>query len=208
MDRLRLEFLVFALSLPLVACSDDSSSSSTSNGGSSGSAAVGGAGSGGGGSTGISPATLFPLASGNSWTYDVTLSTADTLCEAGTHQVTATGPATYEGKQAFAVTDLCGGADAHFAIENGEVSEWVEGFWATALKAPVEEGPTWITDGTSTFSWKKAGSVTVAAGSFQNCWERSSSDQLQFTKTFCPEVGLVKATTAGRTAELTAYAVP
>lgn len=201
---MRFHAALFALAVHLLACSEESEPSAKGEG--TGGSVSGGAG-GAGGQGGAQPASLWPLAFGNSWTYTVTLSTPDTLCEAGTRVVTATGPSAFEGKQAFAVSDVCGGADGHYAVEGGEVLEWAQGFWADSLAAPLEEGTSWVTDGTSTYSWKKAPTVTVPAGTFRDCWERTSSDALQFTKVYCPGIGLARATTAGRTAELTEHTV-
>jgi hypothetical protein len=193
-----------ALCLSALACSDPASPSNS--GGQGGGGGTGGFG-GSGGSTGtpgaLQAAELLPLANGNSWTYDVTITAAGSFCQSGTRSVAATGPQAYQSKQAFAVDDVCDQA-VYTATEGGDVYEWNGGFWAKSLPSPVQEGYTWVTDGVGDYSWKMQGSVTTPAGVFSDCWLRDASDALTADKTYCKGVGLVRWDQPGRTQVLTA----
>jgi hypothetical protein len=56
------------------------------------------------------------------------------------------------------------------------------------MKTPVADGATW-----SSYRWQSVGSITVPAGTFQNCWRRvlvtaTAEDYVEF----CRGVGLVR----------------
>jgi len=173
---------------------------------------MGGQSGGSGGLAGAAPAglqaaELYPLTSGNSWTYDVTITAVGSFCKGGMHEVTATGPESYQNKQAFAVTDVCANQPVYTASEDGNVYEWNGGFWAKALSSPVQEGSTWSTDGVGDYTWKMQGSVTTPAGTFSDCWKSDASDELTADKTYCTGVGLVRWDQNGRTQVLTTYSL-
>jgi hypothetical protein len=196
-----------ALGLSALACSSDPASPSSSGGqGGGGSGGAGGSGGSAGTPGALQAADVLPLANGNSWTYDVTITAAGSFCQSGTRSVTATGPQSYQSKQAFAVGDVCD-ADVYTAAEGGDVYEWNGGFWAKSLSSPVQEGYTWVTDGVGDYSWKMVGSVTTPAGTFSNCWMRDASDDLTADKTYCKGVGLVQWDQPGRTQKLTTYSL-
>ena len=76
------------------------------------------------------------------------------------------------------------------------------------LKSPVEEGCTWQTTldvTTYTYTWHEIGTVTVPAGTFDDCWERTTEGTTQYL-TYCRGVGRVSGGTSGTlTSELVDY---
>ena len=157
--------------------------------------------------TGLQPAELLPLQPGNTWTYTVTAKVDVPACIEGVRVVTATGgPTEFEGRQAYTLTSLCQDQDTRMALDDGEVLEWIPNFWARALPAPVEAGFTW-SSGAGRYTWTDVGSITVPAGTFSDCWERTSADPLVQTNTYCAGVGMVRADEQGHEAVLTSYVV-
>ncbi len=158
-------------------------------GGSSG-AAGGSAGSGTGGTTGPDM-RIDPIELGHAWTYDVTITGVYPLCKAGIQTGQVLGKKDVGGKPAFQVQSLCPAAGvSSYNVEGDRVLVYYGGVWLLALDAPVQEGHSW-TNGTSTFTWHKEGTVTVPAGTFDDCWTaRDESGQDSYT-TFCRGVGPV-----------------
>jgi hypothetical protein len=151
---------------------------------------------------------IWPLAAGYTWTYDVTTS-GYPACTNGssTAAVLAAGP--MDGRQAFQVSSFCAGfGDSWVSTRGDEVDTDYMSTWIIALGAPVAEGQTW-SNGTSTFTWRSAGAVTVPAGTFQDCWKATQNVSYTFEQTYCRGAGLVESVLqdlagGGWTATLTA----
>jgi hypothetical protein len=63
------------------------------------------------------------------------------------------------------------------------------------LDAPVEEGHTWTYSfggAGPQFVWHDAGTVTVPAGTFTNCWARAYVSQSLARFIYCRGVGLIE----------------
>ncbi|MCC6554805.1 MAG: hypothetical protein IT372_17660 [Polyangiaceae bacterium] len=178
--------LVVAPFLFLLACGGDDSAG---GGGTSQTTTSGAGGSGG------APAPLFPLAVGLRWTYDVAQVGAGSACAAGQHQAEVVGSGTLAGKQSFNMTTWCaGGGDAgQYAPGAGdEVFFFYMAEWLTLLSTPVEEGHTWDYVNTS-FTWHDAGSVTVPAGTYDDCWTMTQNVEYTAYTTYCRGVGAVRS---------------
>ncbi len=157
-----------------------------------GSAADGGDGSGGenaGG--GPSAEAIDPIAVGNAWTYDVEELGSFPLCPSGSHTAETLAESQLDGKTAFEVSSLCANAASSFYAVDGDVVQVnYQGTWVLALDAPVEEGHTW-SNGVSTFTWHDEGSVTVGAGTFDDCWRATQNVSYEAYTIFCRGVGPV-----------------
>lgn len=181
--------------------------------GSSGAAAVAGAaGSTLGGSAGMpgaaggGPVTatdLLPLAVGNSWTYSAT--TLSSGCDMP-NQVDVISLEPYEGKMAFQLTDSCfDTGPSWLSVVDGTIQQFADE-WRISIGAPVAEGSHWTYNPSVELEWRSAGTVTVEAGTFQNCWTRATvARPTDLERTYCPGVGRVLDVRAGARSELTAY---
>jgi len=71
------------------------------------------------------------------------------------------------------------------------------------LDTPVEEGHRWQDSVGRSLSWHKAGSVTVPAGTYHDCWERRLASATENgAVTFCRGVGQVRYSMSSYSAEL------
>jgi hypothetical protein len=184
------------------------SAGSTSAGaaGTSSAGAGAGGGSAGGPATGT-PVQLLPLAVGNRWTYQVTGGGAS--CADGPHDATIDGMATEGGEQAFEFLDYCKEAQpAYLRYSGNEVLEYA-GEWARSLAEPLQEGYSWMFTGNYQLEWHSVGTVTVAAGTFDNCWQRlvTSMGNAVGNRTYCPGVGPVKSSYTTGEASLVSYSL-
>lgn len=199
-----------ALALTSIACGggrdpDDSNPDDATGGqsGSGGSTAAGGSpGSGGesstGGSTGqtFAPAELFPLAVGNTWTYEVTEKTLGACVSDPSETVAST--VDIDSVTAFNLTSACfdreEGDYSILAVNGAEIVQQMGGTWETTYATPLADGHSWtIASGVYTFTWEQVGQVTVPAGTFEDCWRRPITPESESTEntTLCRGVGPV-----------------
>jgi hypothetical protein len=184
--------------LAAVGCGDDAGETgNASQGASRGEPAGAGGGSGSGGSSGSGEGAgrpddrIDPIAMGRAWTYQVEELGAFPLCPSGIHTGSTISEGEVHGKHAFEVTSLCANVDSSFYAVDGDVVQVeYQGTWILALDAPVEEGHTW-SNGASTFTWHDAGSVTVPAGTFDDCWVAEQNVDYDAYTIFCRGVGPV-----------------
>lgn len=144
-------------------------------------------------STGSGPDDrIDPIEVGHSWTYDVEELGTFPLCPSGSHTGETIGESELDGKHAFEVTSLCANAESsQYAVEGDVVFVNYQGTWILALDAPVEEGHTW-SNGSSTFTWEDEGTVTVPAGTFDDCWRATQNVAYEAYTVFCRGVGPVR----------------
>ena len=165
----------------------------------------GGVSAGGGGD--VIPTQLLPLAVGNRWTYQVT--GGGTNCADGMHDATIVGMATQGGEQAFEFRDFCKENQPSYLRDSGDEILEYQAEWARSFAAPLQEGYSWMFTQNYQLQWHFVGSVTVPAGTFNNCWQRlamSMGDTLG-SRTYCPGVGPVQSSyTTGQTS-LVSYAL-
>jgi hypothetical protein len=135
---------------------------------------------------------IDPIAVGHAWTYAVTELGTYPGCPAGTSTATALTVGTKDGKAgAIEVQSLCSAAPPSWYTVDGDVVQVdVAGTWVLALDAPVQEGHTW-SNGVSTFTWHDAGTVTVPAGTFDDCWTATQNVSYTAYTIFCRGVGPV-----------------
>jgi hypothetical protein len=187
----------------LVACGGSSDTepgaseaTSTSTGASSGAGAGNTTGAGSGGSSadggGAADDRIDPISVGHDWTYDVTEIGDDPACPSGSHTGKTLSEGTFDGKDAFQVSSLCTGyPPSYYAVDGDVVEVNYMGTWLLALDAPVQEGHMW-TNGASTFTWHDEGTVTVGAGTFEQCFRATQDDAGWDAYTiFCRGVGPV-----------------
>lgn len=196
-DELRIAGLVLAL-LGTSACG--SSDGFSGSGGSAGaaaasggtSAAAGSSGGGSGGSAGTPPdldQQIDPIAVGRKWTYDVEIYGVYPLCQEGIHSGQVLSEKEVGGRHAYQIQSLCPAAGvSSYAVEGDRVWIYYSSTWVLALDAPVEAGHTW-TNGASTFEWESSGSVTMPAGTFDDCWTARENVAGESFTIFCRGVG-------------------
>lgn len=149
---------------------------------------------------------LAPLAVGNWWTYQL----AGQDCGSG--QATSSIDYTQQigGRTAFALRFFCEPlVPDRWLLHNpgGQlVDRWDddEDEWARVIDEPLQEGHSWDSLDDTTFTWQYAGTVTVPAGTFDDCWTRLGDPN---DATFCPGVGRVRDMASGYSAELVDYDV-
>lgn len=169
-----------------------------------------GDGDGDGDGTMPTPASLdlLPMAAGNAWTYDITPIDACPVYGSPFTQV-MTGPVEIDGKSAYEIeTDFCSAAQRQVATDDGQILE-NQGTWIVELATPLQEGTNWDGVVGESFTYTSVPTITVPAGTFTDCWERTVVQALgtRNNNTYCPGVGIVKAEAEGFLAELSSYAV-
>lgn len=134
---------------------------------------------------------IDPIALGHSWTYDVTEVGTFPLCPSGSQTAETVAEVEKNGKTGLEVTSLCANAQSSiYAVEGDVVFVDYLDTWVLALDAPVEEGHTW-SNGISTFTWHDEGTVTVPAGTFDDCWRATQNVAYEAYTIFCRGVGPV-----------------
>jgi hypothetical protein len=175
---------------------------SSLGGSSSGTAgASGNAGANGGGA--VVAADLLPLADGNNWTYSAEEDIEG--CTMANH-LQVTGPESYEGRMAYRLVDSCSPDSPSFvSVIEGRIEQFSKQ-WDVTLGMPLAEGTTWQYSVSTTFTWQAVGTVTVPAGTFENCWKRVAMSQANAThRTYCPGVGRVLDERGEAKSELVSY---
>lgn len=113
---------------------------------------------------------IDPLEVGRTWTYEVAQFGTYPACPGGMHAGSAVGSSVIGGRQAIEVQSACANAGAaYYAVSGDLVQLYAQGTWITALGTPVQEGQSW-SEGSLMVTWHSAGTVTVPAGTFQDCW--------------------------------------
>lgn len=134
---------------------------------------------------------IDPIQLGYAWTYDVSILGTYAICKAGKSTGKVIGQKTVAGKNAFQVLSFCPGAGtSNYAVTGDKVEIEYQGAWILALDVPVEAGHTW-SNGVTNYVWEDAGSVTVPAGTFTQCWNAKESAVPSNVTTFCRGVGPV-----------------
>ena len=134
---------------------------------------------------------IDPIVVGRRWTYDVTVFGTYPICTSGSHDGVVTGEKMLDGKRAFQVQSFCPGlGTGNYAVSGDVVQYDYMTTWVLALDAPVAEGHSW-TNGVDTFTWHSAGSVTVPAGTYADCWKATQNVAYESYTVFCRGVGPV-----------------
>jgi hypothetical protein len=134
---------------------------------------------------------IDPIVVGRRWTYDVTVFGTYPICTLGSHDGVVLGAMMLDGKRAFQVQSFCPGlGTVNYAVSGDVVQYDYMTTWLLALDAPVAEGHGW-TNGVDTFTWHSAGSVTVPAGTYADCWKATQNVAYESYTLFCRGVGPV-----------------
>jgi hypothetical protein len=138
-------------------------------------------------------ARLLPLELGRTWTYDVSTFGDFPVCSPGMHDDAVLGEVQQDGRAAFEVSSFCPAAGTSIISVDGDIVElWVQGGWIRVLDVPVEEGHMWSSTGAIQYVWRDAGTVTVPAGTFDDCWRREQIVSYTAYTVFCRGVGAVR----------------
>jgi hypothetical protein len=136
---------------------------------------------------------LLPLEPGRSWTYDVTTFGTTPVCSSGEHTEAVLEAVDVEGRSGFEVSSFCPAAGTSVLAVEGDVADLLyQSDWIRVLDVPVEEGHTWTSTGPIEYVWRDAGTVTVPAGTFSDCWTREQIVAYTAYTTFCRGVGAVR----------------
>lgn len=135
---------------------------------------------------------LDPIEVGRAWTYNVQVIGLYPACENGLGVATTLSKTQKDGKTALKVQSLCKDAGTfEYAVENDRVYYHHLGAWRLATDEPVVAGHTW-SDDTYDYVWENAGTMTVAAGTFTDCWTARRQLPYDSFTTFCRGVGPVQ----------------
>jgi hypothetical protein len=135
---------------------------------------------------------IDPIEVGRAWTFDVKVLGYYPACANGTYQATGVKAETVDGKQAIYVSSFCPSSPGfHYSVDGDNVWSHYLGEWITSLVAPVQEGHTW-TDGYLDYEWESKGTVTVPAGTFDECWSATTVASYTSYILLCRGVGPVR----------------
>ena len=184
MERPVLKRLLFVLA----ACSSTPAAMTSPDGG-------GGSNSGSGSGSGSSQhGDLYPLAVGNTWTYNVATVGAGSTCSAGTYSQTVQSANSVGGRAAYQVTDFCtalAGETYDYSTPGGDEVDFYYGSdWLELIDPNLVAGETWTYANTS-YTWKRETTVTVPAGSYDDCWTANQNVSYTAYSTYCRGAGLV-----------------
>lgn len=156
-------------------------------------AAPDGGGSGSGSSSGST--ALYPLAAGDSWTYSVAAVGTGSICAAGVHEQHVVSENMVAGRAAFQMTSFCSAVAGTYDYAprgDDEVDFYYQGSWLTLVDPTLTEGRTWPYFTTS-YHWHREATVTVPAGSYDDCWTAIQNVSYTASLTYCRGVGLVRS---------------
>src|SRR5262245_55886525 len=112
-------------------------------------------------------ASLFPAVVGHSWTFQIS---SDFPECSGEKTGSVLQMQKVDGRDAFWISSYCDGqSPAAVSVSDKSADVDVQGHYVPQLAEPVAEGAKFQSImGTTT--WHKEATVTVPAGTFQNCW--------------------------------------
>lgn len=154
---------------------------------------------------------LMPIAVGNSWTYRYTQSEAadEDTCAEGIWTASITGKTEIDGVDTYTFVSSC--------AQNGDQREYLLQFEGDQvamidfddpyylINENVADGVQWETRldvSYLTYEWHYVGTVTVPAGTFDNCWERIRDSLSIDNHTYCRGVGRVSGNSEEHSSEL------
>jgi hypothetical protein len=179
--------LMKRLVILLVACSSSPATMSPDGGGGSNSGSNSGSGS-------ADHADLYPLAVGNTWTYNVTIVGAGSTCSPGTFSQSVLSANPAGGRAAYQVSDFCtalAGETYDYSTPGGDEVDFYYGSdWLELIDPTLVDGTSWTYANTS-YTWKRETSVTVPAGSYDDCWTANQNVSYTAYSTYCRGAGLV-----------------
>ncbi|MGH7330028.1 MAG: hypothetical protein ACREJX_16910, partial [Polyangiaceae bacterium] len=143
---------------------------------------------------GAATPVIDPLAVGETWTYDVTITGSFPGCNAGQFDSSVSQNETLGGRDAYLVGSFCPSLGSYWYSADGDtVAVYSGSDWVVGLDSPVQEGHSWSSDEGRTFQWYSAGSLTLPAGTFSDCWEarETGSATEEYSITLCRGVGPV-----------------
>jgi hypothetical protein len=155
-----------------------------------------GAGSGNGSGSGSGASEpLFPLGTGDRWTYAVTAVGGGSICAPGMHEQHVVSANAVAGRPAFQLTSFCTGIAATYDYapgSNDEVDFYYQGTWLVLVDPTLTEGHAWPYFNTS-YHWHREASVTVPAGTYHDCWTAVQDVSYTAYLTYCRGAGLVRS---------------
>ncbi len=115
---------------------------------------------------------LYPAEVGRTWTYVGSDSSGSIP---NTYTFTIKSKGTVDGRAAFTAGESYPSATDTYIEVNGDDVLFTYGnlgTWYPLMKSPVAEGASWTYElgGTRTQTWHSAGTQTVLAGTFSDCW--------------------------------------
>lgn len=135
---------------------------------------------------------IDPIEVGREWTFDVKVLGYYPLCKNGTYKAVGEKAEPVDGKQAVYVSSFCPSAPGfHYSVDGDNVWSHYLGDWISSLQAPVQAGHTW-TDGYLDYEWESQGTVTVPAGTFDECWSATTVASYTSYILLCRGVGPVR----------------
>jgi hypothetical protein len=162
-------------------------------------------------SSGTGSKHLYPLALGETWTFDVSAVGAGSVCAPGTHMQAVVSANSIGGRDAFQMTSFCTGitgTNNYSAPGGDEIDFYYQTSWLVLVDPMLVDGHSWQYFNAS-YTWKRETSVSVPAGTFDDCWTAQQDVSYTAYLTYCRGVGLVRSyssdlTGAGWDAQLAA----
>lgn len=158
--------------------------------------------------------SLFPLVVGNRWTYQTTVTTSPTSCQEGEHTTEILAAEEADGRHAFRASHFCQdtGTRLYAVTDEGLEVSTAPGGWGLFIPRPIVDGAQF---GKPEYrlELRRIGTMSVAAGSFEECWQVRPVMGDGVRQTFCNNVGNVESvlvefgTTESWRAELTSFSL-
>jgi hypothetical protein len=159
-------------------------------------------------------ASLYPIAVGLKWTYQI--DPGITTCSGGSRTIAVRAKSTENGQDYFAVDTPCdyfaAGANRVWVVGDAVFSQVATGAASKQLSPPLTDGATWAMNSAVTGAWvRELAPVKVAAGTFDDCWSVKTVVFGGSLSTFCRGVGVVRTSSSatnggtGFGSELTSY---
>jgi hypothetical protein len=148
---------------------------------------------------------LWPLAVGRVW-HNELLCSCD--CDGMDWSLAITATVEMGGREAFELHEGCGLTDftSYYAVAGAIVERYeTDGTWTPVFEEPIADGQVW-SDGMT--QWVAVPEITVAAGTFTDCFRVQPPTEGPPSTTYCPGIGPVAVTGFETGQQLTGCEVP
>ena len=116
--------------------------------------------------------------------------------QGGTHEQHVVSANAVGARAAFQMTNFCSGVASTYDYApkmpgiTDEIDFYYSGMWLTLVDPALTEGHMWPYFNTS-YHWHRESSVTVPAGTYDDCWTAVQDVSYTASLTYCRGVGLV-----------------
>lgn len=137
---------------------------------------------------------IYPLARNRVWSFDVRAVGTGAVCAPGNYRDEVVGVTSMDGREVFEVQGWCSAVGTVQMTVQGDLVRVRYGDdWIVVADEPVQEGHHWVSTGPVSYTWRDVGTVTVPAGTFDNCWKREQDVTYTAYTIFCRGIGPVRS---------------